>query len=178
MIILSRKLKLQGGYIVQNFLYEIVKIPAYRGIGLKWDGPYTEINTLKKLINRMSSRVGELDHAVNPKVLLGLSYHLRPDGFVHYSVYEVSEEQQLPDGMVEINVPEMTYIMTHHKKDQDIGQTYEKIFQWLKNSYYDPYIEPNVEYYDDLPIKHERYPNDRDVNNPHFDILIPIFKRA
>ncbi|MGM0877803.1 MAG: GyrI-like domain-containing protein [Bacillota bacterium] len=161
---------------MQNFHYEIVEIPAYRGIGL-WDGPYTEISTLKNLINSMSSRVGELDQAVNPNVQLGLSYHLMPDGFVHYSVYEVSEEHLLPDGMVEINVPKMTYLMTYHKKGQDIGQTYGKIFQWLKNSDYDPYIEPDVQYYDDLPIKHERYPNDRDFNNPHFDILIPIIKR-
>lgn len=161
---------------MQNFNYEIVEIPAYRGIGLKWGGSYTEINTLKKLINSMSSRVGELDHVVNPETQLGLSYHLRPDGFVHYSVYEVTQEQQLPDGMVEINVPKMTYLLTHHKKGQDIGQTYNKILQWLKESNYTPYVEPGVKYYDDLPIKHERYPNDRVFNNPHFDILIPIFK--
>lgn len=162
---------------MQTFHYEIVKIPEYRGIGLKWDGPYTEISTLKKMINTMSSRVGEFDHAVNPKVQLGLSYHLRPDGFTHYSVYEVSEEQQLPDGMIEINVPGMTYFMTHHKKGQEIGQTYERILHWLKKSDYEPYIEQGLEYYDDLPIKHERYPIDRDFMNPHFDILIPIFKR-
>ncbi|MBD1383110.1 GyrI-like domain-containing protein [Metabacillus arenae] len=162
---------------MHNFHYEIVKIPAYRGIGLKWDGPYTEISTLKKLINSMSSRVGELDYAINSEVQLGLSYHLRPDGFVLYSVYEVGEEQQVPDGMVEINVPEMSYLITHHKKGQDIGQTYKNIFQWLKESEYAPCLEPDVEYYDDLPIKHERYPNDRDLNDPHFDILIPIFKK-
>ncbi|WP_252503862.1 GyrI-like domain-containing protein [Sporosarcina sp. Marseille-Q4943] len=162
---------------MQNFHYEIVEIPAYRGIGLMWDGPYTEVSTLKKLISSMSGRVGELDYAINPKVQLGLSYHLRPDGFVHYSVYEVSGEQQLLEGMVEINVPEMTYLMVHHKKDQNIGQTYDKVYQWLKESEYEPFMEPNVEYYDALPIKHERYPHDRDFNNPHFDILIPISKR-
>lgn len=168
---------LQGEYKLQNFYYEIVEIPAYRGIGLKWDGPYSEVSSLKHLINKMSSRVGELDHAVNPKVQLGLSYHLRPDGFVHYSVYEVTEEQQLPDDMIEITVPKMTYFMTHHEKGQEIGQTYYQISQWLKSNDYEPYVEQNVEYYDNLPIKHERYPNDRDVNDPHFDILIPIIKR-
>lgn len=162
---------------MQNFYYEIVKIPAFRGIGFNWDGPYTETSTLKKLIKSMSSRVGELEYAVNPNVQLGLSYHLRHDGFLHYSVYEVSEVQQLPTGMVEINVPEMTYLKTHHQKGQDIGQTYKKILQWLKESDYLPYREPDVEYYDDLPIKHERYPDERDDSDPHFDILIPIMKR-
>lgn len=163
---------------MQNVHYEILEIPAYRGIGLKWDGPYTEVSTLKELITSMSNRVGELDHATNPKVQLGLSYHLRPDGFVHYSVYEVSEEQQVPDGMIEIQVPAMTYLTTHHEKGQNIGQTYHNIFQWLEESDYEPFNEPNVEYYDSLPIKHERYPDDREDNDPHFDILIPIRKRT
>lgn len=163
---------------MQNLRYEIVQIPAYRGIGLKWEGPYKEVSSLKELIFGMSSRVGELDYAINPTVQLGLSYHLRPDGFVHYSVYEVSEEQQLPEDMVQINISEMTYLKIHHEKDQDIGQTYDMIFQWLTESDYELYQEPDVEYYDRLPIKHERYPVDRDVDYPHFDILIPITKRA
>ncbi|MCG7342566.1 GyrI-like domain-containing protein [Sporosarcina sp. ACRSL] len=163
---------------MKNFRYEIVEIPAYRAIGLKWDGPYSEVSTLKNIIMGMSNRVEELEYAINPKMQLGLSYHLRPDGFVHYSVYEVSEEQQLPEGMIEINVPKMTYVMIHHEKDQNIGQSYDNIFQWLQESDYELYREPNVEYYDRLPIKHERYPYDRDVNKPHFDILIPISKRA
>ncbi|WP_141433962.1 GyrI-like domain-containing protein [Bacillus sp. 03113] len=162
---------------MEEFQYEIVKLPAYRGIGLKWDGSYAEISTLKKLIIRMSSRVGELDHAVNQEVQLGLSYHRRNDGFVHYSVYEVSDMQQVPDGMVEIHVPEMTYLKTHHKKGKDIGQTYKKILQWLKESDYVPYVDRNEVYYDDLAIKHERYPVDRDLNDPHFDILIPIDRK-
>lgn len=160
-----------------NLNYEIVEVPLYRGIGLKWEGAYTEVSTLKKVIDNMNSRAGELEHAVNPEVQLGLSYHLRPDGFVHYSVYEVDEKQQLPNGMIEINVPQMTYLMTHHQKGQDIGETYEKIAHWFKESEYAPYVEEGVEYYDDLPIKHERYPKDRDLNDPNFDILIPIIKK-
>lgn len=162
---------------MQNFHYEIVEIPAYRAIGYKWDGPYAEVSSLKEIIYSMSSRVSELEHAINPEVQLGLSYHLRPDGFVHYSVYEVSEEQQIPEGMIEIHVPEMTYLTIHHKKEQNIGQSYDNIFQWLKESEYEPLKEPDVEYFDRLPIKHERYPNDRNVNKPHFDILIPILKK-
>ncbi|WP_339254695.1 GyrI-like domain-containing protein [Sporosarcina sp. FSL W8-0480] len=163
---------------MQEIRYEIMEIPGYRAIGLKWDGAYTEVSSLKKIIYSMGSRVSELEYAINPKVQLGLSYHLRPDGFVHYSVYEVSEEQQIPEGMMEIHVPEMTYLMIHHKKEQNIGQTYDNIYHWLKESEYEPLRELDIEYFDRLPIKHERYPHDRDVNNPHFDILIPIVERT
>ncbi|MDP5276775.1 GyrI-like domain-containing protein [Chengkuizengella axinellae] len=160
-----------------NYQYEIVQIPAYRGIGLKWDGPYTEISDLKKMINEMSSRVNELEQSIHPEIHLGLSYHLRNDGFIHYSVFEVSAEQQIPEGMVEIHVPEMTYLKTHHKKGEDIGYTYHNIYQWLKENDIQLYKDANQKYYDALPIKHEKYPIDHDKNNPHFDILIPIVKK-
>jgi predicted transcriptional regulator YdeE len=163
---------------LENFEIKIVELPAYKGIGLKWEGSYIEVGDLKSVINTMSSRVGELEHAVNPDLQLGLSYHLRPDGFVHYSVYEVGEEQQLPEGMIEIQIPKMTYLKVYHQKGQNIGQTYGEIFRWMKHSDYDTYREPGVEYYDVLPIKHERYPKDRDIKDPHFEIYIPVILRC
>ncbi|WP_202077798.1 GyrI-like domain-containing protein [Caldalkalibacillus salinus] len=163
---------------MKGYEFEVVTQPAYRAIGLKWDGPWSDISQLKAMIQEVSQRVGELEHAVNPQIQLGLSYHLRPDGFVHYSAYEVTDEQDVPEGMVEIAVPEMTYLMTQHQKGQDIGQTYNEVWNWMTKSEYDPYREPSVQYFDDyLPIKHERYPADRDLEDPHFDILIPIIKQ-
>lgn len=157
---------------------EIIKLPPYRGIGLRWEGPYKEVSELKKLIYTMTDRINELPHALKQEIQLGLSYHLRPDGFVHYSVYEVEEQQQVPDGMVEINVPSHTYLRTFHQKGANIGQTYEKLYRWILESDYIPFEDPSLTYYDVLPIKHERYPLDRDLNDPHFEVLIPIQKRS
>ncbi len=151
---------------MQTSQYKIVTIPSYRAVGLKWDGPWAEISGLKEVIHGMRDRVGELEHAVNPNIQLGLSYHQRPDGFIHYSVYEVSEAQQIPEGMIEINVPELTYLLTRHQKGNDIGQTYANIAQWMKESDYEVFVEPSVEYFDTLPIKHEKYPVDRDKMIP------------
>ncbi|KGX90182.1 GyrI-like domain-containing protein [Pontibacillus marinus] len=155
----------------------IVTIPAYRVIGQKWEGPYSEVPKLKNVIASVSERVGELEYAVNPKLQLGLSYNLRQDGFVHYSGYEVTDDQPIPEGMLEFQVPEMTYLITEHEKGQNIGQSYEEIYQWIKENGYVPFQEKDEEYYDKLPIKHERYPADRDLDDPHFDILIPISKQ-
>lgn len=157
-----------------NNKFEIIQWPAYRAVGLRWDGSWDEISELKNIIHTMSKRVDELGHALNPHVQLGLSYHLRPDGFVHYSVYEVNEQQPIPEGMIEIRIPAYTYLKTHHQGG-NIGETYQNIMEWMKDSDYAPYSEPGVTYYDkQLPIKHEWYPADRDNNDPHFDILIPI----
>ena len=36
------------------------------------------------MISTMNERVIEFEHLINPETLLGLSYHLRQDGFTHY----------------------------------------------------------------------------------------------
>ncbi|QQK80086.1 GyrI-like domain-containing protein [Salicibibacter cibi] len=155
--------------------YEIKKLPAYRAMGIKCDVAFTEIETIKEGIQHSIKRVEEFDYAVNPDVRLGLSYHLRPDGFVYYSAYEVQDEQALLEGMAEVNVPEMTYLVTKHKGGS-IENTYGKIIDWLKASEYVPFTEQDVEYYDELPIKHEKHPSDSDTSDPHFEIFIPIVR--
>ncbi|MGP4108472.1 GyrI-like domain-containing protein [Virgibacillus sp. L01] len=159
--------------------YEIVRIPACRAVGLKWEGTFSEIVPgLKKVIQQMEDQAGELDAKVNPNVQLGLSYHVIENGFAHYAAYEVSEEQELPDGMIEIKVPECTYVKTEHNKGEDISKTYTSLHKWLFNSDYTAYREADVDYYNPyMPIKHEYYPVDRDPNDPHFDIYVPIVKK-
>ncbi|KPB06334.1 GyrI-like domain-containing protein [Bacillus sp. CHD6a] len=159
---------------MKTLVGEIVTIPSYRAMGLKWEGSYAEVPTLKELIIQMSNRVNELSYIKNPETQLGLSYHLRPDGFIHYSGFEVGEKQELLPGMVEVTVPEMSYFKVAHPKGKDIGATYTKIYQWFKECDYQPLKEKGINYFDDLPIKHERYPVDRDLEDPHFEILIPI----
>jgi predicted transcriptional regulator YdeE len=163
---------------LKTLVGEIVTIPSYRAMGLKWEGSYAEVPKLKEVILQMSNRVNELRFVKNPETQLGLSYHLRSDGFVHYSVFEVDNQQELPSGMVQITVPEMTYLKVTHPKGRDIGATYTEIYQWFKECDYRPLKEKGIEYYDDLPIKHERYPVDRDLEDPHFDILIPVLQKS
>ncbi|WP_085990867.1 GyrI-like domain-containing protein [Oceanobacillus senegalensis] len=159
--------------------YEIVKLPAYRAIGLKWEGTFTEIVPhLKNVIQQMQARSVELENKRNPSIQLGLSYHVIENGFRHYSMFEVSDEQDIPDGMIEINVPEWTYVKTTHNKGEDIAKTYSDLHQWLFKSDYTAYREVGVDYYDPyMPIKHEYYPVDCNPNDPHFEIFIPIIKK-
>ncbi|QFT87923.1 Bacterial transcription activator, effector binding domain [Bacillus sp. THAF10] len=157
--------------------YEIQKKPGYRAVGLMWEGPWSEIGKLKSTIQTMNERVVELEQAVDSAMQLGLSYHTRQDGFTHYSVYEVTEEQAIPDGMVELRVPEMTYLVVSHLKGENIGNTYQSISQWLAESEYKPFVESGRTYHDPLPIKHERYPHNRDLEDPHFEIWIPVEKK-
>ncbi|WP_205825396.1 GyrI-like domain-containing protein [Bacillus sp. RO1] len=159
---------------MKTMVGELITIPSYRAMGLKWEGSYAEVPKLRELIIQMSNRVNELSYVKNPGTQLGLSYHLRSDGFIHYSGFEVDEKQELLPRMVEITVPEMSYLKVAHPKGKDLGVTYTEIYQWFKECDYKPLKEKGIEYYDDLPIKHERYPVDRNLEDPHFEILIPI----
>ncbi|MBU9723370.1 MULTISPECIES: GyrI-like domain-containing protein [Bacillaceae] len=156
--------------------YRVLTKPAYRAVGMKWEGSWAEVSGLKEVIHQMEKRVEELDGAVEATIQLGLSYHTRKDGFTHYSAFEVTKDQHVPTGMEEINIPEMMYLVTTHEKGENIGQTYVDITNYLKNSDYLPYSDETVPY-DFLPIKHERYPLDRNKEDPHFEILIPIVKK-
>lgn len=155
---------------MNNLNHQIKKLPAYRAMGLKCDVSFTEMEVIKDTVQSSMSRVGELEYAINKDIRLGLSYHLRPDGFVYYSVYEVQEQQQLPEDMVEINIPEMTYLVTKHK-DGSIEETYLKIMEWIRDNEYKVFKESGVDYYDELPIKYEKH-----INESPFEILIPIVK--
>ncbi len=159
--------------------YEIITLPGYRAVGLRWEGTFSEIvPNLTNVIRQIEERANDLDDKLNPHVQLGLSYHVIENGFVHYAVYEVSDSQEIPDGMIEIKVPQLTYVKTTHHKGEEIQKTYTDLHEWLFDGDYTAFREPGVVYYDPyMPIKHEHYPVERDPNDPHFDIYIPIVKK-
>ena len=157
--------------------YELVTLPAYRAIGMRWQGTYAEVVPhLKSVIREMEERASELEYKLNPSFQLGLSYHVIEDGFAHYAVYQVSEQQEIPNGMIEIYIPQWTYVKTEHHKGQNIGNTYNELQRWLDLNGYIPLREANTVYFDPMPIKHEYYPAEYDKNDPHFDIYIPVVR--
>lgn len=80
-----------GGNLMTNFEYGIKKMPSFRAMGLKCDVPFTEVEAIKDVIHGSVRRASEFKYALNLDVRLGLSYHIRPDGFVYYSAYEVKK---------------------------------------------------------------------------------------
>lgn len=163
---------------MNHFDYEIKEIPACRAMGIKCDVSFDEIETIKNVIQTLESRVHELPYAINKEIRWGLSYHLRPDGFTYYSVYEVTDQQQLPDNMVEVNIPKMTYLTTKYEGGS-IEEIYIKMKNWVDESQeeYKLFTEVDVTYYDELPIKFEKHTQYSDPNQLHFEVFIPLVKR-
>lgn len=154
-------------------------MPTFRAIGLKWEGTFSEIvPDLKHKIQKVENHADELKNKAHPDIQLGLSYDVIENGFAHYAVYEVSDEQEIPEGVIGIRVPEWTYVKTAHLKGENVQKTFADLQQWLFDSKYTALRKAGVDYYDPyMSIKHEYYPFDQDPDNPHFDIYIPVVKK-
>jgi predicted transcriptional regulator YdeE len=80
--------------------------------------------------------------------------------------------------MIEIKVPEWSYVRTTHYKGNNVQKTYHDLHHWLDHNGFNGLREAGVQYYEPYtPIKHEYYPIDRDPKDPHFEIYIPIVKK-
>ncbi|TSB47373.1 GyrI-like domain-containing protein [Alkalicoccobacillus porphyridii] len=147
-------------------------------VGYKWSGTFDEairgdihhtITTLKKF----SDFIPQL---ANPNQALGISIHDRPDGFTYYAAMEVLDFGPLLEGMQPIRLPANSYAEFIHKKEDDLSTAYDQVAEFFReNQTYKPYLDPEIETYDPLPIKVEIHPYDDVLSErPGFNILIPV----
>ncbi|WP_035531373.1 effector binding domain-containing protein [Halobacillus kuroshimensis] len=156
---------------------EIITLPEWKAACRRWEGGYTELSDLKGLIEGvMEEMIGraDLEHVSEQ---WGFSYHTRDDGLVHYSGFQVDESVEIPSTMNIQTIPEQTYLHVQYLKEKNVADTYTAVYQWFKNTGRQPHREPGVEYYDDLPIKFEKYPVPRKMDHHDFDIYIPLLQR-
>ncbi|WP_433944452.1 GyrI-like domain-containing protein [Paenibacillus sp. SN-8-1] len=150
----------------------IVEKPAFQAVGIKWEGTFAEAGAggIRKVIQELQDRLHEIQHVSDPSTLLGLSYQVTESGFIHYSAMQVSGADDIPEGMVSITVPALSYARLEHRKGQNIDKSYERIFAWIEEQGYKK--APG-------DLTHcEEYPVDQDphTEEPEFNILIPILK--
>ncbi|WP_099159081.1 GyrI-like domain-containing protein [Virgibacillus ndiopensis] len=154
---------------------KVMSKKAFHAVGLKWEGTFVEAGAggIRKIQEQMHKRIEEVSNVLNPETLLGLSYHTQPNGkgFTHYAVVEVESVESIPEGMISISVPTLTYATCEHKTGQSIEQSYNNIYTWIEK---EGLKENNV---DDL-THFEKYPMSQDPYNkdPEFTIMIPVIK--
>ncbi|MBO1003334.1 GyrI-like domain-containing protein [Pseudogracilibacillus auburnensis] len=148
---------------------------AFHALGIKWEGTFVEaangsIRTIQQDVKR---RLHEIPHIVHPETLLGLSYLAVPDGsgFTHYSAVEVESVNQLPDGMMSISLPTLTYITYNHHKGQVIRESYNKVYDWIKRHHYEENNLNQLTPFEQYPMKQDPFDPD-----PEFMIMIPVKK--
>jgi predicted transcriptional regulator YdeE len=148
----------------------VVAIPAFRAVGLKWEGTFDQAAAggIRAIQKQMKERLGEIAHVLHPEQLLGLSYHVQPGGFTHYSVVEVATVEDVPEGMVEVTVPALTYAVYEHRKGQNIEGSYRNLYAWIA-------AQGKKARTDDVThVEQYAMEQDPETSDPEFTILIPL----
>ncbi|RUT33396.1 AraC family transcriptional regulator [Paenibacillus zeisoli] len=150
----------------------IVEKPAFQAVGMEWKGTFAEAGAggIRQVIQQMHERKQDIQHVSDPETLLGLSYHVTEGGFTHYSVLQVSAVHEIPEGMVSVSVPALSYARLEHRKRQDIDKSYEHIFAWIEEQGYKK-APGDLTHCEEYPVGQDPYTGD-----PEFNILIPILR--
>lgn len=147
--------------------------PAFQAVGLKWEGTFAEAGAggIRAVHKELQERLAEIPHALHKETMLGLSYHANPnaDGFIHYAVVEVERVVDIPEGMVVISVPELTYATCHHAKQHNIEQSYNNIYNWIREQGYKDAAPEGLTHFEKYPMNQDPY-----AENPEFVIMIPV----
>jgi len=128
---------------------KIVGKPAFTVAGIKYRGK-NEQNEIPRLWESFVARMQEIRNAVNPAVCYGVCDNM--DGetgeFDYLAAVEVTDDADLPDGMVAWAIPAQTYAVFTCTLPT-IAKAYEHIYQtWLPASKYKRACGPEFELYD------------------------------
>lgn len=148
----------------------LVTKESFQAVGLKWSGTFAEAGAggIRLVQAEMKRRINEIKHVVNPHILLGLSCHMTKDAFTHYSAVEVEHMEDIPDGMISISPPTLTYAKCEHRRGQSIEASYNNIYAWIEDKGYRLY-KGDITHYEEYSIDRDPHAED-----PEFVIMIPI----
>jgi predicted transcriptional regulator YdeE len=146
---------------------KVVKKKAFRVVGMEWNSRSSEGN-IPQLWERFIPRENEIQGKLEPAVSYGLCMPSPNGDFTYVAGFESSEEI-VPQGMIEIIVPEQQYaVFTHTGKASLISETFEMIYsKWLPLNNLQAVKGIDFECYDERFI-------DPDHEQSQVDIYIPI----
>lgn len=151
---------------------KLVTKESFHAVGLQWEGTFAEARAggIRVIHTEMQRRLQEIKNVLHPHTLLGLSYHNTGDGFIHYAVVEVDNIEDIPEGMISITLPTLTYAKCEHTKGQNIDTSYNNIYAWIENQGY-KLLKEDITHFEKYPMDQDPYSKD-----PEFVIMIPIEK--
>jgi predicted transcriptional regulator YdeE len=149
---------------------QVVRKDGFSAVGIRWEGTFAAAaaGEIRQIQAEMQKRVDEIQHLVNPDMLLCASYVNRPDGFTAYLCAEVSEIPKIPEGMVSITIPAQTYARCELQKGDSVQQSYQKLYEWMEEQGYQP-NKDGLTHLEEYPVSNDPYDTD-----PAFVILAPL----
>lgn len=155
---------------------ELLVLPAYLAVGYEFTAPFEARGEAEVLVPRLwfqlLNRAAEIAHIIEPAVKRGLSLHGEKE-FTYTVTVGVSEAGTVPEGMVQVSVPEQDYIRFTHIGSAErvsVDETFHAIFEWLQSHGYQRERSiPWIEHFD------ERF--NPTASNNSFDIYIPVIQK-
>ncbi|NKE06538.1 MULTISPECIES: GyrI-like domain-containing protein [Mesobacillus] len=148
---------------------KLVKKEAFMAIGVKWIGTFEQAakGEIKGFHKEFLKRRNEIEYAVNPENILGLSYHINKTGFTYYLALEVEDTTAMPEEMELITVPAYAFASTEYKGTA-VHEAYTGLYAWIKQNGYS-LKQGEVEHL-------EEYPGSFDplTDEPELIINIPV----
>jgi AraC family transcriptional regulator len=150
---------------------KIVHREAFTVIGMHYRGK-NENNEIPQLWQALGPRFQALENVANQQVAYGISANMdeKTKEFDYVAGFEVSDPEDIPEGMVRWEVPAAEYVVFTTTLPA-IGDTFHQAYDnWLPQSGYQPTGGPEFELYD------ERFdPQDPDSK---FDLYIPVERKS
>jgi predicted transcriptional regulator YdeE len=146
---------------------KIVDRPAFTVVGLKYRGKNQE-NEIPQLWQALMPRYGQIQDMVPAPAAYGISANMDKESgeFDYVAGYEVSSDENIPEGMVAFEVPGGKYAQFTTTLPK-IGETFQNAYQkWLPEAGQKPSGGPEIELYD------QRF--DPQDPSSEFDLYIPV----
>ena len=160
---------LNGGITMEP---RIVDKDEFRIIGMRYYGE-NKNNEIAQLWDQFVPRIHEIKNQIHGNISYGICYPVEEQTenseFEYIASVEVSDLEEIPEGMFGRPVPTQRYaVFTHKGLVEKIRETYKYIYgTWHPKSGYDLVRAPDFEYYD------ERFDPDNQEES-ELDIYIPI----
>lgn len=150
--------------------YEEIKKPAMKFVGIGVDTSVQKApEDCPKVWAEFMKRYKEIKNYVGGMKNYGVAVNPNQEEctFRYVAAAEVSEFEDIPEGMEKVDVPEETYLVFIHRGKMDkLGETYMKIMQEIPKTRMKQKEEFWIEYYD------HRWRGDKDESI--MEIWIPV----
>jgi AraC family transcriptional regulator len=130
---------------------QIVSKEAFKVVGLYYRGK-NENSEIPQMWGTFMSRAGEVKHMVQfPNAAYGVCDNMDHETgeFDYVAAFEVSQVEDVPEGMVGLEIPGGTYAVFTCTLPT-LGETFDHVYQvWLPKSGYQRACGPEFELYDE-----------------------------
>lgn len=148
---------------------KVVNKKPFKAVGVKWFGTFEQAakGEIKIFHKEFLKRKTEINNAVNPENIIGISYHITENGFTYYLALEVENGTSIPEEMELITVPASRFASIEYK-GKEVHEAYTFLYTWIKENGY-TLTQNGLEHF-------EEYPGSFDPVNdvPELKIHIPI----